>query len=164
MSDPRSLASELYAFSYLGLPIEDMIVSERELIDNYGTQGMNVPEAIFTVDNQRITVEVKRIPGNNLPDDGSPRRSLRRRNRIIWPWTSTVERALKKTSPLLSFDYDIVCHHVVFVIPDTLARKKKMRLHNHVNTAVDQYKNDDCVHPNIRVHIIDGPLVLFDRL
>ena len=163
MSHPRSLASELYAFSYLGLPIEDMVVSERELIDNYAT---HVPEAIFTVDNKRITVEVKRIPGNTLPvpDDGLPKRSLRRRNLIIWPWTSTVENALKKATPLLSHDYGIVCHHVVFVIPDTLARKQKIRLHNHVNSTVHRYKNDDCVHPNIRVHIIDGPLVLFEHL
>tara|TARA_B100000787_G_C16197409_1_gene301965 strand:- start:1814 stop:2326 length:513 start_codon:yes stop_codon:yes gene_type:complete len=168
MSDPRSLESELHAFTYLKLDPNNpqhLVASESELIRLYASRGMRVPEAIFKLADGCITVEVKRIPGNSLPcEQGGPQRKLRRRERIIWPWTSTVVNAMKKTTPLLSREYGIVGHHVVFVIPNTLKRKARCRLQNHVLTTVNAFRDDKEVHPNVTIHIIDAPVEMFDRL
>jgi hypothetical protein len=110
-------------------------------------------------------VEVKRIPGNSLPDEGGgPRPPLRRRKHIIWPWLSTVERAMKKASPRICRDYCVSRHYVVIVIPDSLNRRNKDRLSQHVSGAVLRFSQDAEVHPKTCVHIIEGPVILFDRL
>lgn len=167
MSDPRSLDSELHAFSYLKLDPNDreqLAASERDLIDSYGSHGLPVPEAIFKVANKRVTVEVKRIPGNTLPLENGSQRKLTRRGFYVWPWKSTVFNAMKKATPRLSLEYGIVIHHVVFVVPDNLTRKTRCRLQNHILSAVNEFRHDENVHPKIQVHIIDAPVEMFDRL
>ena len=166
MGDRRSRESENYALSYcLKLDPNNpdhLVKSETALIQDYRTV---VPEGIFKLNEELITVEVKRIPGNILPcEDGSVPRKLRRRGRITWPWESTVVNAMKKATPSLSSDYGISRHHVIFVIPNTLNPRTKRRLHQHILATVDKFRNDKEMHPNIQIHIIDAPIQMFDRL
>lgn len=161
VGDMRSLPSEQYALQKLD--IKACIRSEDQLMNEYTS---HVPEGIFVDTRGRIvSVEVKRIIGNWLPVVNNPdgRRRILRRGRIVWPWKSTVESALRKAdSPALE-DYRVSLHYVVLVIPDSLSDHHKTRLEKHVHyiQAVSP-KSHDKIKSKIR--IFWGPDELFDRL
>lgn len=166
MSDIRSWPSESYAFKHLGFSHYHQLKSEQDLIDenSIGT----VPEAIFQnpFNNRIMSVEVKRIVGNNLPKEETGRRIIRRRKQIIWPWTSTVEAALSKANARIVSMYMIEEHHVVFVVPDKLTDRAHTRVISHIQeTIAAYYKNGNAVmkQNKTHVHIIKGPSNLFDR-
>lgn len=162
MSDPRAWPSERFAFAQLGLT--QQLKSESDLITE--TSG-TVPEAIFRhpSTNKIMSIEVKRIVGNSLPECGKGRRLIRRRKSIIWPWTSTVEAALKKANDTLVNMYMIQEHHIAFVVPDNLSTRSFERVYNHIETTVHACKEmcSQMMVKRIRVHIIQGPVELFDR-
>lgn len=166
MSDIRSWPSEQYAFNYLGLNVSDCLKSEVDLMNECNNSC--VPEAIFKhpVNQKVISVEVKRIVGNRLPIEGKGRRVIRRRNGIVWPWTSTVETALGKATELFCSFYMIEEHHVVFIIPDTLSKRDHRKVHLHIYSAVNDFihnERNELKSSKIRVYIIAGPKQLFDR-
>ena len=131
-----------------------------------------VPEGIFRypTNDKIISVEVKRIVGNNLPFDdrheGLKRRFIRRRKHIVWPWASTVEAALQKANKCVVDTYFVEEHHMVFVIPQSLSSRMYIRVTDHIHNTVKQCieKGFDAIKSNrIHTHIIQGPDELFDR-
>lgn len=168
MADYRSRPSEDYAFDHLGLTERDKIKSEDDLIQEL-SQFCTVPEGIFRhPKSQRIvSVEVKRIIGNSLPqDNNNGRRKILRREKITWPWHSSVRAALEKANDRTVTTYKVEEHHVVFVVPDCLSLKNYNRLVTHVQETVDNYFHVQS-HPmkrnKVQIHIIRGPSELFDR-
>lgn len=169
MSDIRSWPSERYAFEILGLQLSHVVVSENEMIHDI-CEDCTVPEAIFKhpITGKLISVEVKRIVGNNLPNEGKRQRKLiRRRKQIIWPWSSTVEAALSKANETIVKYYMVEEHHVVFIIPDFLSSRDSNRVETHIYASVNNYfeKFDSVIRRNrIFVNIVKGPSELFDRV
>tara|TARA_B100000214_G_scaffold374022_1_gene355691 strand:- start:432 stop:1022 length:591 start_codon:yes stop_codon:yes gene_type:complete len=165
--DWRSAASEHYAFEYIG--IKKILYCEDELILKYAWQGIKIPECI-AVDplnpSNNISIEVKRICGNNLPQDyvGQDRRTLRERgDKITWPWGKTIHDSLSKAHPLIVSELNVHTHHSIFVVPKSLSKKKLKRLCNHVYTIVcEKYYNIPIC--NTVVHVIQGDDIMFDRL
>ena len=153
--DYRSLPSEHFALEQLG--IVDCIRSEDELMQEYTTR---VPEGIFFMDGKVVSVEVKRIIGNWLPVEQNPdgRRRIFRRGRIVWPWRSTIESALKKSFSQAVLDYRVQIHYVAIVIPESLSEHHKARLEKHIR----QVSTDTMV--KTKVCIFEGPDQLFDRI
>lgn len=169
MGDLRAKPSEDFAFEHLGLNETHQIKTEDELMNEFASV---VPEGIFRypTNDKIISVEVKRIVGNNLPlddrQDGLRRRFIRRRKHIIWPWASTVEAALQKASENLIETYFVQEHHMVFVIPESLSSRMYHRVTDHIHYTVQQYLEKGCnvIKSNrIHTHIIQGPDNLFDR-
>ena len=165
--DWRSAASENYAFEYIG--IKKILYEEDELITKYAWKGIKIPECI-AVDpsdsNSIISVEEKRICGNNLPKDfnGQDRRILRDRgDRITWPWGKTIHDSLLKAHPVIVQELNVNTHHSVFVVPKSLNKKTLRRLCNHVYTNVRE-KYSDIPNCNTVVHVIQGDDAMFDRL
>lgn len=163
--DVRSLASEYFAFSYLG--IRDVILEEDALIRRYS--GMKVPEMV-AVDpchsDRIISVEVKRICGNQLPLDhtGQERRKLKRHGHYIWPWKTTVSKSLWKAHPKLVNDLHIHAHHIVFVIPKSLSTRALNRLCHRIREACeDEVENCELTLNHVIIHVIQGDDFMFDR-
>ena len=165
--DWRSIASEEYAFAYIG--IKKILYEEDDLITKYAWKGIKIPEciAVDPADSTSIiSVEVKRICGNNLPKDyqGQDKRFLRDRgDKIMWPWGKTIQDSLLKAHPLIVKELNVNTHHSVFVVPKSLSKKTLRRLCNHVYTNVcEKYYNiPNC---NTVVHVIQGDDSMFDRL
>ena len=165
MGDPRAKPSEEYAFEHLGLSINEQIKSEYDLITEF--EGCCVPEAIFNHNGKNISVEVKRIIGNQLPIESTGRRVIRRRKQIVWPWKSTVEASLSKLNESIVHRYHIQEHHVVIVVPDNLTGKAHRKLLSHVYDTQQVYlETTPCVlkHNHIFLHVIKGDVELFDRM
>lgn len=163
MSDLRAWPSESYAFTQLGFSDIHIIKSEQELMSEFCGA---VPEAIFRDPHteKNVSIEVKRIVGNDLPK-GDGRRFIRRRKSIIWPWTSTVESALGKVNGHIICTYMVQEHHIVFIVPESLSQKSFERLKYHVDTTVNERISTvaDLKPKRIHTHVIRGPLYLFDR-
>tara|TARA_B100001741_G_scaffold313747_2_gene321667 strand:+ start:326 stop:838 length:513 start_codon:yes stop_codon:yes gene_type:complete len=169
MGDSRAKPSEYFAFKHLGLNETHQIKTENELMSEISTV---VPEGIFRypTNDKIISVEVKRIVGNNLPLDdrheGSKRRFIRRRKHIIWPWASTVEAALQKANECVIGTYFVEEHHMVFVTPQSLSSRMHHRITEHIHNTVKEYlkREYNIIKSNrIHTHIIQGPDSLFDR-
>lgn len=165
--DWRSIASETYAMDYIG--IKSVLSPEADLISRYARQGVRVPECI-AVDPQHpdrvISVEVKRICGNQLPLDfcSQTRRKLRRRNRLVWPWETTIYNSVIKAHPAIVADYNVNTHHIVFVIPGSLDARTSARLCKRICDSVrNTYTKLTLPLRHMVVHIIQGRDELFDR-
>ena len=163
MADPRSWPSECFALAELGLSASNRLHSETELIELH---RRTVPEGIFRhpLTQRIISVEVKRIVGNTLPSDA--RRKLRDRRGIMWPWRNTVHMAIAKAHDDIVRLHGVEEHHVVFVVPDTLARRAYDRLVRHIIDATNEYLrcayhplDSKCIH----TYVARGPPALFDR-
>ena len=165
--DWRSLASEKYALEYLR--IKKFVLGETELIDKYASQGVKVPECIAedpSNPGRLISVEVKRICGNQLPLDytGQERRKLRKRNKLIWPWGSTISNSLLKAHPQIVADLKIERHWIVFVVPDSLSNRSLKRMCERIESwVVKGIELVDMPVKYVDVHIIQGDDRLFDR-
>ncbi len=165
LPDVRAWPSEEFAFEHLGF--RDKIKSEVELMHE---QKSCIPEAIFRYNDKNVSVEVKRIIGNYLPEEGGGRRVIRRRKHIIWPWTSTVEAAINKLHESIVDSYFVQEHHIVFVIPDNLSKRSYSRLCLHIRSSIERMveynlkKGKNVIKQSrIHTHIIEGPVELFDR-
>ena len=165
--DWRSMASELYALDYIG--ITHILHEEDELIALFACHGLRVPEciALDPSDPDRIiSVEVKRICGNELPLDytGQTRRKLRSRNQLVWPWNTTIYNSILKAHPLIIERYRIQRHLVVFVIPYSLNERARNRMCERIQSSVQRNfeKAPDALRHMV-VYIIQGDDVLFDR-
>jgi hypothetical protein len=163
----RSIASEEYALAYMG--IRNIIATEEDLIQRYANDGIRVPEcvALDPADRDKIiSVEVKRICGNQLPLDfeGQERRKVRSRSRLIWPWITTIMNSIAKAHPQIVADLKIHTHHVVFVLPSSLPSRSLRRLCDRI-CKYTVLKLDDMDLPvrHVVVHIIQGKDFLFDR-
>ena len=160
--DARSLASEVYALGRLC--VEKCVRSERELIDEF--PGQKIPEGIFYLEGRLVSIEVKRIIGNLLPQEEHETERRKKRSKkgdhISWPWDRTVEMAIEKANDEMLKKYCIRAHHVVFVYPDLLSRRQVSRLRAHVHTTVHRKKH--ITPAKIFTHLISGPGFLFDRL
>jgi hypothetical protein len=165
--DWRSFASEQYALDYLG--ITNILHEEGELIQLYASQGMSVPEciALDPTDPERvISVEVKRICGNQLPLDftGQTRRKLRSRNKLVWPWNTTIYNSILKANPLLIDTYGVQRHIVIFVIPTSLDSRSRTRMCERIQSSVQRnFEKTPSAPKHLIVYIIQGDDVLFDR-
>lgn len=162
MADPRSRESEEYALGKLGFLL---CVEEDALIREYSQMHIRVPEGIFYDPNtkRRVTVEVKRLISNELPCDKGKkeRRKVVERGRVIWPWKKTVHSAFEKAHPTILRDYGATEHHVVFLTPESLDKRKHERLVKralHCSSEVAQL-----VSVRTRVHFITAPDSCFDR-
>ena len=164
--DWRSLASELYAFEYIG--IKTILWEENELITKYAQKGIKIPECI-AVDplnpSNNISVEVKRICGNSLPLDcsGQIRRKLRnRRDQITWPWGKTILDSFLKAHPIIINEMNVKTHHIIFVVPNSLSKKNLNKLCRHVYSHIcERYL--DTLNCDAVIHIIQGNDNMFDR-
>jgi hypothetical protein len=172
-TDERSLPSEKYALEFIckKLGCQEVVKNEKELI-NEQEEGC-VPEGIFKDNKGRkiISVEVKRIVGNDLPSEAhektTKRKLIRRRKHIVWPWTSTVVAALSKANSKIVERYNVNEHHIVFVIPESMDNRSYERLLRHIDDSVRQYFSycqDLPLKKNkFFVHSLRGPSMLFDR-
>lgn len=158
----RGFESERHAFQRLGL--SDPHVSEGELVREF--EG-RVPEGIFMTGAKVLSVEVKRIVGNSLPKDAGGRRRITRmvdgRERIVWPWTSSVETALSKLSYAIAQRYKVCEHHAVFLIPRSLPPAVKQRTVQHITSVADHYLGTHSFHRKVRYHIFETEDCFFDR-
>lgn len=168
MVDARSAASELFAFQRLGLC--DPIVNELTLVKTF--VGCKVPEGIFVHpddDTRRISVEVKRIIGGRLPMDGGGHRVIRRHSKrhggdkIIWPWTSSVESALTKVNAEITRTYGLVEHHAVFLVPESMTKRTQARTMRHIIDVARMHLRDHPPPCRIRLHMVSGDDDLFER-
>ena len=165
--DWRSMASEQYALEYMGL--KKILCEEEAFIDKYASQGVRVPECVAQDPihpDRIITVEVKRICGNQLPLDftGQSRRKLRKRNQLVWPWGTTIWNSLNKAHPQIIEDFGVQRHHVVFVVPNSLTQRSLQRLCDRIQVWVTKsLEKDSTPLKHIIVHIIQGDDTLFDR-
>jgi hypothetical protein len=164
--DYRSLASERFALAYLG--IERILLGEDALIDRYASLGLKVPEVIAIDPNHAdrvISVEVKRICGNQLPLDhtNQVRRKLKRGNHYIWPWQTTIYNSVQKAHPKLVSDLKIHVHHIVFVVPLSLDRRSLQRMCDRICAACHKEASGVEYLNHITIHIIQGQDSLFDR-
>lgn len=165
--DWRSLASEQFALEYLG--IRQVILDEDDLINRYSSMGLKVPEVVaidpFHKD-RIISVEVKRICGNQLPLDftGQTRRKLKRGKHYIWPWQTTIYNSLRKAHPILVKELKIHVHHIVFVIPSSLTRRSLQRMCDQIClNCQKQIQDFEMILNHVTVHVIQGDDELFDR-
>ncbi len=165
--DWRSIASERYAFDYMG--INELLYEEEHLIKLYSRKyGIKIPECIAKDPQDPgkiISVEVKRICGNHLPCDyqGQERRILRFRDKIVWPWSETVKNSLLKAHPYIINDMNVSTHHNVFIIPSSLTQRNKKRVCRQIQSSVESFY--DIMPPcNHVIHVIEGGDKLFDRL
>lgn len=160
-NDERSYDSEVYALACLGMSFDTCVRREVELMRECVTNlmCMPVPEGIWTIDDKSYSVEVKRIVANRLPE-GTPRR-IRRRGKIIWPWTSTVESAIRKCTSMIAQRYAVDTHCVVFVVPETLSVKHKRKMSKHITEAAQDLQCPLGV--KLKLFMVFGPDSLFDR-
>ena len=163
LSNPN-LESEYHAFSRLGL--DNPIVTEDELIRQF--RGIRVPEALFNDNGTVVSVEVKRIIGNALPIGGGGRRRIRRyvrgKERIIWPWTSSVETALSKLHHNIATEYNVNTHVAVFLVPDTLSCSDVQRVQRHINTIAYSFLSKKWTPTKVKYHILTCDEYFFDRV
>lgn len=161
MGDPRSRQSEEYAFKALGFKKH---VDEEELMREFN--NICVPEGIFLDEEERnVSVEVKRLIGNQLPVDAKTcqRRKIWERNHITWPWRKTVLSAVNKAHPDIIYKYDVFAHHIVFLVPDTLPKNGRRRLEKRVITVVEEKVTSISVPKRVYVHFVSAPETHFDR-
>tara|TARA_B110001452_G_scaffold43466_2_gene33300 strand:+ start:11774 stop:12232 length:459 start_codon:yes stop_codon:yes gene_type:complete len=145
----------------------DPKVPEEELIRRF--RGMRVPEGIFVNDRDEcVSVEVKRIIGNTLPSMAGGRRHIKRsvrgREHIIWPWTSSVENALSKLRLEIAKTYDIKVHHAVFLIPYSLPERSRRRVIEHITTVATRHLQTYDTSTKVVYHIFQSDETIFDRL
>jgi hypothetical protein len=156
--------SENYAFDRLGL--NNPIVSEDELIRSF--DGLKVPEAIFDDNGKIVSVEVKRIIGNALPSCGQGKRNIRRfvkgREKIIWPWTSSVESACSKLHSSIAKKFAIDLHLAVFLIPECLSNSVKSRIARHIRYAACNFLTSNVTSTRVKYFIFTCEEKYFDRL
>jgi len=159
-----SSESEERAFQILGL--KNPIISEDELIRRF--EGLKVPEALFYDNGTTVSVEVKRIIGNTLPHCGKGRRRIKRyvkgRERIIWPWTSSVETALSKLHSSIAHEFCVSIHIAVFLIPDILSNSVKERIIRHIETIASTFLTERNTSTKVKYFIFDCDEKYFDRL
>lgn len=159
-----SSESEKLAFSKLGL--KNPIVSEDELIKTF--DGLKVPEAIFDDNGTIVSVEVKRIIGNALPECGQGRRRIKRyingRERTIWPWTSSVESALSKLHSDIAEQFSISVHLAVFLIPEYLSNSVKNRIARHIRQTASAFLTSNITSTKVKYFIFNCEERYFDRL
>ena len=157
------LESERYAFSRLGLG--DPIVTEDELIKQFA--GLRVPEALFNQDGNIISVEVKRIIGNSLPMSADGRRRIRRyvngKERIVWPWTSSVEIALSKLNHVIAARYNVNTHVAVFLIPETLNGSEKGKVVKRIHAIASDFMMNNKTTTKVKYYILYCDKYYFDR-
>jgi hypothetical protein len=164
MSDPRSRASEEYAFKELGYK---RIIHEDVLMREF--EGRKVPEGIF-MDGRgnNVSVEVKRIIGNVLPADAETgeRRKVWRQGRIIWPWKITLLSALEKANEALIEKYNVRSHHIVVLVPARLSKREfsriKRRCESVASECVPLYESLRSLR-SVFLHVIRAPDENFDR-
>lgn len=158
-----SFESEEHAFKILGL--KNPIISETELIKKF--EGLKVPEALFDDNGTIVSVEVKRIIGNTLPKSGQGRRRIKRyvkgRERIIWPWTSSVETALSKLHSNVANEFCVNVHVAVFLIPAFLSNSVKERIIRHIETIATTFLTDKNTSTKVKYFIFDCDDKYFDR-
>lgn len=163
MHDTRSMESEYHAFSRLGLG--DPIVTEKELIKLF--DGSKVPEALFYSEGKTISVEVKRIIGNTLPKCGGGKKRIKRyvrgKERIIWPWTSSVEVALSKLDMQIAKKFNVDIHLAVFLLPDHLNDNVKHRVIKHINNVAMSFLSTKHTPTKVKYYIITCDNYFFDR-
>lgn len=159
-----SSESEKIAFSKLGL--KNPIASENELIKIF--DGLKVPEAIFNDNGTIVSVEVKRIIGNALPECGQGKRRIKRyingRERTIWPWTSSVESALSKLHSDIAEQFSISVHLAVFLIPEDLANSVKNRIARHIQHTASTFLTSNSTSTKVKYFIFNCEERYFDRL
>ena len=115
-------------------------------------------------DKRLVSVEVKRLIGNELPVDSrtNSRRKIWERNKITWPWKKTVLSALEKANPEIVKEYGITSHHIVFLVPDTLSKHSSSRLEKRALSVVEMYVSFLSV-KRVFVHFLPTPSHHFDR-
>ena len=163
-----AFASENYAITRLRCR---PIVTERQLQEKF--MGQRVPEGIFKRNGEIVTIEVKRIPGNELPYETSKKRCIKLSDsnrkaaprHIRWPWTSTVKTALSKLQPDIAANYNVCKHTAVFLIPTSLPAKAKKRTIQHITTVADGFLSSH-TSKSFKVEwcILETPDEFFDRL
>lgn len=159
-----SFESEEHAFKILGL--KNPIISENELIKKF--EGIRVPEALFNDNGTIVSVEVKRIIGNTLPLCGQGRRRIKRyvkgRERIVWPWTSSVETALSKLHSIIANEFCVSIHVAVFLIPEFLSNSVKERIIRHIKTIATTFLTYKTTSTKVKYFIFGCDKKYFDRL
>ena len=162
----KGLASEEFAFRYLG--ISAILLTEDALIERYWPHKVPEIVAVDPRDSSRIiSVEVKRICGNQLPLDrtGQTRRKLKRGNHYVWPWRTTIRNAFLKAHPQLVRDMNIHAHHIVFVVPHSLSPKSLKRICKQIQTTSnEEIQTCNLNLKRVAVHIVQGNDVLFEQL
>ncbi len=155
--------SEERAFEILGL--KNRIISENELIKKFN--GLKVPEALFDDNGTIVSVEVKRIIGNTLPHSGKGRRRIKRyingKERIIWPWTSSVETALSKLHSNIANEFCVNIHVAVFLIPEYLSNTVKYRTIRHIENISNTFLADTTTSTKVKYFIFNCEDKYFDR-
>lgn len=162
-----SFESEEHAFKILGL--KNPIISENELIKKF--EGLRVPEALFNDNGTIVSVEVKRIIGNTLPHCGQGRKRIKRyvkryvngRERIVWPWTSSVETALSKLHSNIANEFCVNIHVAVFLIPSFLSNSVKERIIRHIETVATTFLTDKNTSTKVKYFIFGCDDKYFDR-
>ena len=159
----RTAESEYHAFSRLGLG--KPIITERELINMFF--GSRVPEALFNHKGKILSVEVKRIIGNALPDCGDSRRKIKRlvrgKEQIVWPWTSSVETALSKLDIQIATQFNVDMHLAVFLLPDYLNNSVRQRVIKHIHNVAVTYLSEGNTSTKVKYYIITCDGYFFDR-
>jgi len=125
LGGPNSQASELFAFSALGIRARDVVLSEEEL----GTMTPGtVPEIVARLDGSLVSVEVKRIPENRAFMDFKKIGC-----RPFWHWNGTVRSGLTKMHAGL---LDVLAargikprrHILVLLVPATMGGTEMARI------------------------------------
>ena len=157
------LESEERAFQILGL--KNPIINEEELIKKF--DGIKVPEAVFDDNGTIVSVEVKRIIGNTLPLCGEGKRRITRyvngKERIIWPWTSSVETALSKLHVNIAKAFSVDVHLAVFLIPEYLSSGVKYKIKRHIRTIAHSFLTSTTTSTKVKYVIFNCEKKYFDR-
>lgn len=172
-SDKACVRSEIAAIELLkqlGHLEHEVSMNERELIERYGHGP--TPECVF----QSEAVEVKRIPSTSLRADtcGWNPKSGRttgvcdgrvvgvgRRGKLLWPWHTTVRKALEKATDEIVRELSLRVLHVVFVLPSTMNECAHRKIMRHVLDDVARYIGVTSV-PRVHIHFMCGEDDLFD--
>lgn len=161
----RAFASEEHAFSRLGLG--DPIAKEEDLVHDF--PGLKVPEGIFRQrGGQIVSVEVKRVIGNSLPPGSGGRRRITRfvrgKERIVWPWTSSVETALSKLDRAIAEHFRVQLHHAVFLLPRSLTTRTRRKVIDHIASTARDFLSEHSLATKVIYHIFDCDDAYFDRM
>ena len=163
--DERSLPSEKYAFTCLGIT-PNIVRTESELMQEF-SDNVKIPECIFKYENEYASCEVKRIIGNTLPQTSAYniRRRCKRGDFITWPWKTTIKSALDKADSTVMKKYNVQYHFIIIVVPETLSLKSRKRLENHAfHSAKELMQTENYCVRRIFLQILPGPVDLFDRM
>ena len=106
--------SEVDAFRHLGIKPCHWVLNEQQLFKRF--PGRKIPEGLFKINGQYVTVEVKRLPSIKI----TPRRDG-------WKWAPMIRSAVSKVDGLLPH-FNIRSHKVVVVV-QTQKQIDKVQLH-----------------------------------